>query len=305
MTNEELVEKIQAGIDVQSNMEMLYEQNKRIITKWALPYTKHVELADLMQEAYFGLDAAVKDFHPKGSAKFLTYAQFKIKLQLQRYYFNCGTTKRLPVHLYEAMAKYNKFIMDYASEYRENPTDEVVMQSLGITEKRLKVIQQAIYEAECISTEDAVPGTEGLTFGESIADETNVEDDIIDQIENKRADSDLWKSVDELPDKQKQIILERYQNNESLQDISKRMEISAERVRQYERTAFNVLRNMEKVQRAADYYGYGSAAYYQTGLYAFKNSGMSSTEKIALKHIEYDERKVKLQTMLDDMVWEY
>lgn len=62
MTNEELVEKIQAGEDVQTNMGLLYQQNQPLIYKFALPYSEMMDINDLMQEAYFGLVKAVEKY---------------------------------------------------------------------------------------------------------------------------------------------------------------------------------------------------------------------------------------------------
>ena len=51
-TNEELVELVQKGIDVQENLKTLYEQNKKYIYKIANPFMKYAEADDLLQEAY-------------------------------------------------------------------------------------------------------------------------------------------------------------------------------------------------------------------------------------------------------------
>ena len=59
MTNEELVEQIQNGVNVKENMGLLYEQNIGFITKIVHPFSAYAEEEDLMQEAYIGLHKAV------------------------------------------------------------------------------------------------------------------------------------------------------------------------------------------------------------------------------------------------------
>lgn len=49
MTNEELVEKIQTGIDVTENMYQLYEQNSGMIYKIAKKYTYAEDISDLFK----------------------------------------------------------------------------------------------------------------------------------------------------------------------------------------------------------------------------------------------------------------
>ena len=55
MTNEELVEQIHKGIDVQKNLGILYEQNKGFIYTIVHPFMKYAEPDDLLQEGYIGL----------------------------------------------------------------------------------------------------------------------------------------------------------------------------------------------------------------------------------------------------------
>ena len=78
MTNEELVEQIQAGINVRSNLEILYEQNKPFIYSVIKPFMKYAEPDDLFQEAYLGLHDAVYAYEP-GDSKFITYLPWKIR----------------------------------------------------------------------------------------------------------------------------------------------------------------------------------------------------------------------------------
>ena len=124
MTNEELVALIQAGDHVQDNMGLLYQQNRRFITGIALPFSSSVELDDLMQEAYFGLEKAVSKYDPTLGYAFLTYAENHIRLSIQRYCQNCGRLKRVPVHVLEQISKYQKFRSDFQAVVGDEPTDE-------------------------------------------------------------------------------------------------------------------------------------------------------------------------------------
>ena len=46
MTNEELVQMIQEGVNVQENMGILYQQNEGIIRKVVKPLSKYAETED-------------------------------------------------------------------------------------------------------------------------------------------------------------------------------------------------------------------------------------------------------------------
>ena len=97
MTNEELVEQIQAGINVKDNLATLYEQNKPFIYSVIKPMMKYADPDDLFQEAYFGLHDAVYAYKP-GEAKFLTYLPWKIRkycihFQIQSGFHTVGKLK--------------------------------------------------------------------------------------------------------------------------------------------------------------------------------------------------------------------
>jgi len=86
MTNEELVIRIQAGeTDLMIN---LWEQVKLYAYKrtnafYHRHYTRcaemSVEIEDLEQEAYLGIQKAAERFKPEKSVKFLTYAEYWLK----------------------------------------------------------------------------------------------------------------------------------------------------------------------------------------------------------------------------------
>lgn len=78
MTNEELVNLIQQGKDIKTNLEILYEQNKRFIYKTAYPFMKYTDADDLLQEAYIGFQEAVFAYNADGG-KLTTYATWRIR----------------------------------------------------------------------------------------------------------------------------------------------------------------------------------------------------------------------------------
>lgn len=58
MSNEEIVQEIQNGINVTENMELLYRQNMPLIRRFIKPYSHYENMEDLEQESYFGLFSA-------------------------------------------------------------------------------------------------------------------------------------------------------------------------------------------------------------------------------------------------------
>ena len=297
MTNEELVALIQAGDHVQDNMGLLYQQNREFIVKIALPYSKSVELEDLVQEAYFGLEKAVQRYDPTTGFKFLTYAEDCIRGTIQRYCQKNGNLKRLPVHILVDISKYQKFRSEFQSIVGSEPTDEEYCYYLGITTGQLKTLRKYMVGSEPVSLDGTIPGTEDLTLGDTLSDEFDLEEYVAEQ----QIREAVWGAVEALKDQQAEIIRGIFRNDETLDDLSRRLEISKERVRYVKNRALGLLRRNAELKEIAGMYGYGCAQAYYWSFGHYKNTGTSSTEFLALKRIEYEEECKRVSTGIQEI----
>ena len=289
MTNEELVALIQAGGHVSENMTMLYQQNRRFIAGIALPFSNSSDLEDLMQEAYFGLERAVSKYDASLGYKFLTYAENWIRQSLQRYCQNNGNLKRMPIHVLEQISQYQKFRSDFQAVVRDEPTDEEYCYHLGIKKQRLKELRKYMISTETVSLDGIVPGTEDFTLADVVADDFNLEETVCDTLADEQAKTVIWGAVSDLGGNASEVVHGYYKNGETLQSISDRLEVSIERVRQIKHRAISNLRRNRKLKEAAEVYGYGCGKAYHWGLGRFKNTGLSSTEFLAMKHLEQEQ----------------
>lgn len=292
MENEELVEQIQAGINPTENMEQLYLQNRSFIYQQAKKYAAYADMDDLMQEAYLGLHEAVKHYKPDKKAKFLTYLPFRLQSAFRRYIDNNGHTKRIPVHLVQQISKYKKYIAEQQKTGVE-PSDIAICRDLGFSEQQLTNLRKAMREAECISTSDFVPGSDNMTVEESLADPLDMEERVVEEIAKEQAETLIWKIVDELEERQAEVIVGRYKESVTLEEISKRLNLSYQRIRQIEKKALSILQSKREISDIAEIYGYMNA-YRGTGYQAFKNGG-SSVENAAIRHIEGEARIKAMQ----------
>ena len=105
VTNEQLVARIQAGIDVPDNMLRLWQQNQGYIGLIAKNYQAFEDIEDLKQEGYIGLCRAVDEYKPQEGIAFMTYAGYWIRQQMQRYVENCSSVVRVPSHAREKLRK--------------------------------------------------------------------------------------------------------------------------------------------------------------------------------------------------------
>lgn len=142
MTNEEIVDLIQKGIDTTENMEQLYKQNITLIRRFVKPYTAYESAEDLEQESYFGLMEAVKRYNPQIECKFISYAQWWIVQTVRRYVINNSYAVRIPEHMRGKISRYNKYVNTYKSKYVENPSENKISSDMDLTVNQLENIRK-------------------------------------------------------------------------------------------------------------------------------------------------------------------
>lgn len=286
LENEKLVQQIQSGIEETMNLEQLYLQNRSFIYQQARKYSSYADIDDLMQEAYFGMCEAVKNYRSDKQVKFITYLSYHLQNAFRRYIAENVRIKRLPNYMIERISKYQKIMADYQAKNCV-PSDWTIRRSLGITEKQLGDLRQIISEDNCISTSDIIPDTENLTLEDSIPDPFDMEEYTLNKVARKQADSVIWRIVEGLDNQQSKVIIGRYKKSATLQDLAKQMNLSKERIRAIERKALSILRYKQEIKEIADVYGY--MEYIGTGLGAFKRRG-SCVEYAAIQHMEREEK---------------
>ena len=302
MTNEELVEQIQKGIDVQTNLGILYENNKKFISYMCKPFTSIAEEDDLLQEAYIGFHEAVFTFDFKHNVKLLTFASYKIRMKCIRYIENSSNTKRISSNLHQLILKYKKFL----NQFDVQPDDKVIMKELGISQTKLDLIKKTMYQLNCVSISSISPGTDNLTYEDTIADETDMEQQILDQILTDQERKILEAAIDQgLNNKEQYVINQRYWNDQTQGQCAEQMKLSNSRVGQIEKNALSKLRKDQRLQTLIDdVYGYDSQYAYHMSLKSCLDNNTSSVEYLVFKRLEHEEKRNRVQSELDDFFME-
>ena len=301
MTNEEIVEQIQAGINVKDNLATLYEQNKPFIYSVIKPMMKYADPDDLFQEAYFGLHDAVYAYKP-GVAKFLTYLPWKIRKYCIHFIESFSNTKRIPHSRQIEIRKYQKFCQEYTNTHGTDPDDKTIMKEMELTAKKLENIRKTIYEQNCISIHKPVAGTEDAALEDILADDADIAAEVEDQVFQADIKKIVNDAIEQLPPKHSKVIHARYLEEVTQVQLASEMNISNARVGQIEKEALQKLKDMESLQELHDeIYGYDSHYAYGMSVKCAVDNHTSSTEKLALKRIECEEEQKLVQNDLNNI----
>lgn len=167
-----------------SAKEALVNHNLRLVVNIAKKFIgTGVPLPDLVQEGNLGLMRAVDTFDPDKGFRFSTYATWWVKQAVTRAIANDGRTIRLPVHAYEALLKYQKFIKEWNSTNPgvALPSDEEIIEKLGIRESTFAQITR--YQPDVVSLSTPIGEEQDSTIGDFIADDSmdiEAQTDLID-----------------------------------------------------------------------------------------------------------------------------
>ncbi len=292
MSNEQLVTRIKAGVDVAENMERLYFQVKGFIHSIAWGYRGFGEIEDLEQEGYLALYPAIDGYDPERDIKFVTYAEPWIRQRIQRYIQNNGSCLRLSVHRLERVRRYRRFVSAYAAEYGQEPSEIEAAANLNITREQIRDIRKDAYRVRLGSLDSPVTGLDGEedgTVGDMVASGEDLEGDALERMECEELRRELWSCVDSLPGRQSEVLRMRYQKDMTLGAIGQEYDTTPEAVRQIHAKALRELRKPRHSKRLKPFLPevdrIYSAALMGNGVSRFNTTWTSSTERVALKRL--------------------
>ncbi|MDR1932879.1 MAG: RNA polymerase sigma factor RpoD/SigA [Spirochaetales bacterium] len=219
----------------------LVEANLRLVIKIARGYMQSdVDIMDLIQEGNIGLLTAAGKYDHSKRVRFCTYAAWWIKQGISRFLTTKRRHIRLPYRKDEALRKIQKAKSLLSHELQRAPSVDEISRSTGLGRK--EVVGVMSMPASVMSLDartDSAPGTlyelyEDYTFSPEKS------------LMKKAMAEDTRKYLETLARRERQVLLYRFSfyGNAgcTLKDVSSKVGVSPETVRQMEIRAMNKIR---------------------------------------------------------------
>jgi len=220
---------------VQSNLRLVLHMARRY-------YGRGLPQEDIIQHGNMGLLTAVGKFDPGRGLKFSTYAVWWIRQAIQAALLDTARVVRVPRNRFDILGDVQRATEALRQEMKREPKIADIAEKIGERPDRLAELIRGVKSLKAVSLDASVGrpefGREG-SLGETIEAAQEARPDL--------STAEMETLLQPLRPKQRYIVLRRYgldgQPAATLQEISRRLGLSRERVRQLQADAIRRLRD--------------------------------------------------------------
>ncbi|BBC33067.1 putative RNA polymerase sigma-F factor [Streptomyces graminofaciens] len=205
-----------------------YAELRNKLVRMHLPLVEHLArrfrnrgepLDDLTQVATIGLIKSVDRFDPERGVEFSTYATPTVVGEIKRHFRDKGWAVRVPRRLQELRLALTTATAELSQQHGRSPTVHELAQKLAISEEE---VLEGLESANAYSTLSLdVPDTDDES--PAVADTLGAEDEALEGVEYRES---LKPLLEDLPPREKRILLLRFFGNMTQSQIAQEVGIS-------------------------------------------------------------------------------
>ena len=251
LTQEEETELFNLYIDKgdQKAGQAIVLSHLRLVVKIAMQYRKFgLNIMDVIAEGNVGLMIALQKFDRTKNARFSTYAGLWIKAKVQEFILKSWSLIKVGSTSLRKQLLFNfsglKKILKINNETPQKEQTRKIAEHFGISESEYENAVSSIKGREA-SLDTPVNDEKNITLVDTLnGSDGNFADIMANKEETFYRNKIFQESMSILDERQKNILIERYlkDNKATLEDLSKKYNISKERIRQIEESAIKKLK---------------------------------------------------------------
>lgn len=213
---------------------------KYVAGKVSIGMPQNVDFSDLVGFGVFGLIDAIEKFDPDKNVKFKTYAVTRIRGAI---FDELRSMDWVPRSVRQKAREMEKVLQILESRLGRPATDAEIAQEMGISERDLRKLMLKLSSTSIISLNEfwnANDENENISLLDSIESPHSLNpDNIVEKEEIKRV---ILEALQELPEKEKKVLVLYYYEDLTLKEIGKILEVTESRVSQLHTKAIMRLR---------------------------------------------------------------
>ncbi|MFP3088721.1 RNA polymerase sigma factor WhiG [Treponema sp. TIM-1] len=213
---------------------------KYVAGKVAIGMPANVEFDDLVGYGAFGLMDAIDKFDPEKNVKFKTYAVTRIRGAI---FDELRSIDWVPRSVRQKTREVEETIGSLEAQLGRTATDQEIAAALGLSEAEYIKTIMKISGTSILSLNDVwFSGDENdkVSIGDSIESPSSMNPDVI--VEKEEIRRVIVEAIQELPDKEKKILVLYYYEELTLKEIGQVLEVTESRVSQLHTKAILRLR---------------------------------------------------------------
>ena len=203
---------------------------KYVAGKLAVGMPGSVEFDDLVGFGQFGLLDAIEKFDPGKNLKFKTYAVTRIRGAI---FDELRQLDWVPRSVRQKSREIEDTIVELESKLGRTATDAEIAEKLGVSESEYQQTVMKVSGTSVLSLNDVwYSGNDNdhMSIGDSIESPSSLNPDVI--VEREEIRKVIIEAINELPEKEKMVIVLYYHEDLTFKEIGQVLEVSESRISQ-------------------------------------------------------------------------